>query len=223
MTRGRVRSSSEYVKTCCHHHSDQMTEYSKPALRISNVVYGRVHDGNRVRYLLDPSGTGEDREIPEEIVLRRWRKRKLAGFLFSGGRLAPSVWRALPKALGADVAEWCKMSEAKIDELLLAARASLNEQMLTAPSAGTVMALIEACGASRLQQLVARHAEEHRWPSPGVPDLFLFARGANGSFVSRFVEVKRPRERLLPSQEQELDFLIEQGLSARVLRLSERA
>jgi hypothetical protein len=55
-------------------------EPRKPSLRISHVVYGRVHEGRRVKYLVDPNGQGEDREIPENVVLVRWRRRKFPGY-----------------------------------------------------------------------------------------------------------------------------------------------
>ena len=50
-----------------------------PALRISNVVRGRVNEDGRVRYLVDPDGKGDERAIPEDVVLKRWRRRVMTG------------------------------------------------------------------------------------------------------------------------------------------------
>ena len=61
------------------------TEINKaPALRISHVVRGRVNDGSRVRYLVDPEGNSEERAIPEDVVLLRWRRRAMEGHTFHG-------------------------------------------------------------------------------------------------------------------------------------------
>jgi hypothetical protein len=46
----------------------------KPSLRISHIVYGRRSRGNRVEYLVDEEG--DQYEIPEKVVLIRWRRRK---------------------------------------------------------------------------------------------------------------------------------------------------
>jgi hypothetical protein len=196
---------------------------SAAALRISTIVRGRHKEGPRVTYLLDPDGRDADRDVPESVVLTRWRRRRVAGFVHSGARLAPSLWRALPVALGPDVASWTSLSERTIADRLEAVRPALRAQHLDAPSAMIVHTLIAVCGPARLQQLVARHANPERWGSPGVPDLFLFRRDTTGRITSaRFVEVKRPREPFRPGQEDELAFLQSIGLHARVLRLIER-
>ena len=40
----------------------------KPSLRISHIVYGRIAVGNKVTYLIAPSGADEKRAIPETVV-----------------------------------------------------------------------------------------------------------------------------------------------------------
>jgi hypothetical protein len=197
--------------------------FSKPALRISNVVRGRVSVRNRVFYFVDPTGKRTKRAIPEKVVLKRWCARTMAGFQFGGDRLPPTVWRGMPIAIGPDVSEWPRLTESDIGERIAGAREQLAAQKVQVPSAGAVHALIEACGVARLQQLIARHEDAARWESPGVPDLFLYARKSGSPLTSRFVEVKKPREPLLRSQVEELEFLIELGMPARVLRLSERS
>jgi hypothetical protein len=64
----------------------------KPSLIIRHIVYGRRSLRNRVEYLLD--AVGDRYEIPEKVVLIRWRQRKHATYSFSGDRLEPHVWRA---------------------------------------------------------------------------------------------------------------------------------
>ena len=73
---------------------------NSPALRISNVVYGRERrkDG-RVTYLLNIN-SDEPRAIPEQIVLKRWRMREFVHSVARGFRLSPNFWRAIGIALG---------------------------------------------------------------------------------------------------------------------------
>ena len=195
----------------------------KTALRISHIVYGRENTGQRVTYLVDSKGDGTDREIAEGVVLRRWRARKTAGHRFGGDRMAPSTWRALPRVLGHDVSRWPALTEAEITARKEQALPELNALLIDVPAPNAIVALIAVCGVDRLHQLVARHDDPARKDSPGVPDLFLFAWALDGRRVlGRFVEVKKPEERLLSSQVAELAFLNELGLKARELRLIER-
>jgi len=195
----------------------------QPALHISNIVHGRERDGQRVTYLVDPRGHGTDRDIAEVVVLRRWRARKTDGYRFSGSRMPPSTWRALPIILGDDVSTWPAFTEAEIADRKTQAAGALKPLNLDAPAPTTIVALIAVCGVDRLRALVARHADPARWASPGVPDLFLFAWQLDRRRVlGRFVEVKKPTEPLLRSQVEELAFLQQIGLKARELRLLER-
>lgn len=193
------------------------------ALRISTIVYGRQLDGTRVTYLHHGHDERSDRAVAEKIVLVRWRRRRRSGVEFSGARLSPSIWRALPVALGHDVASWRTLDEATIGERFTAARSVMTAQQLDIPAADIVHTLIAVCGTDRLQQLVTRHADPARWKQPGVPDLFLFMRRADGRVMSpRFVEVKRPDEPVRSGQVEEIAFLQALGFDARVLRLVER-
>jgi len=197
--------------------------HTQPALHISNVVYGREHRGSRVSYLVDPRGHGTARDIPEVVVLRRWRARKTDGYHFSGGRMPPSTWRALPMILGDDVSTWSDFSEREIAERKVASAEARRALKVDAPAPNAIVALIAVCGAERLRAFVTRHADPTRWASPGVPDLFLFAwQDEPRRVLGRFVEVKKPEEPLKPSQVEELTYLNGIGLKARVLRLTER-
>ena len=194
------------------------------ALHISPVVYGRIRDvRGRVQYLVDVDGEGEHREIPEVVVLRRWRQRRTPGWTFGGSRLSPTAWRALSMLLGSDPATWHPFDPATFEQLRASRQVDLAEARLHAPCADVIAALVATCTARQLTALVDRHAvlaAEHR---SGVPDLFLFTRSSRGRYGSgRFVEVKKPDERVSSDQEEEIQFMRELGLEVRVLRLIER-
>lgn len=88
-----------------------------PALRISNIVYGRQSIGNRVQYLVDPKGNGHERAVPETVVLKRWRRRQLDGYIFSGTRLSSTLWRAIHLAFPLDAKAICELSRNEIQEI----------------------------------------------------------------------------------------------------------
>jgi hypothetical protein len=196
----------------------------KPALRISRIVYGRERVGTKVKYLIDPKGQGDKKEIPEKVVLIRWRKRVFPGYTFSGDRLGPNIWRGLAIALGYQPqAHWLKWTDQDIASMLESSRETMGIYKSSVPSAGTIHALIQICGLERLKQIFKRHLDPSRDEIYGTPDLFLFARDVNGrQCMGRFVEVKRPEESFKDGQVEELAFLQSLGLNARVARLIER-
>ena len=51
------------------------TNYGSPSLGISNIVYGRRNLNGRVEYLLDNSDGPQSFQIPEQIVLKRWKAK----------------------------------------------------------------------------------------------------------------------------------------------------
>jgi hypothetical protein len=196
---------------------------SKPSLRISHIVYGRQHEKGRVKYLVDPDGAGLERAIPEEVVLRRWRRRRFPGFTFSGERLSSTIWRALPELFQSAPEKWAILSILNLKEIRESGAARLREKHYVLPSAETMSALFSICGSIRLRALVNRHANADRVGRSGVPDLFLFACDRNGKpVISRFVEVKKSEEPVSSDQLDEIRFLQNLGLHARVLRLIER-
>lgn len=196
-------------------------EPRKPSLRISHIVRGRVFDGRRVTYLVDPAGLEEEREIPERVVLTRWRRRRFPGYSFSGCRLSSTVWRALPVWLGPEVEAWPRLAIGTLHDLKAEAEPQLRARNLRVPPVECAAAMIEVLGAAKLGALVERHAG--REGRSGVPDLFLFARETSGrSVMGRFVEVKKPDEPVSEDQREEIGFMLALGLNARVLRLIER-
>lgn len=201
------------------------TEISRaPALRISHIVRGRMNDGSRVSYLLDPDGNGEERAIPENIVLRRWRKRKMIQHTFHGCRLGPNIWRSVGQAFGQNAENICRLESAHITEACELLNAGRQQHHLSLPEAQNLKDLFKFLGPNRLQTILDRHLDEDRADRFGTPDLFLFARNSltqNPSFY-RFVEVKKPREHVSHDQKEEIAFLRSIGIPARLLRLIER-
>ena len=197
---------------------------AKPALRISHIVHGRMHVGNRVKYLIDPKGKGGEHDVPETVVLKRWRKRQFPNHTFSGSRLSSTLRRAVHQAFGGNLSQWVGRSVLEIDENIKSNRVGLKTgDFLSLPSAETLHALFMTCGLVRLQTIIARHTSPEHKGKSGVPDLFLFATNqATGlPSIARFVEVKKPEEPASAVQLAEIDFLNGLGLHARVLRLIE--
>lgn len=196
-----------------------------PRLGISHIVYGRTYENGRVRYLVDPTGKGEERAIAEDVVLKRWRQRERQGFSFHGCRLGPNVWRAIGRSLGQDADFICRLRADEIAEARKSLRLDNCSQHLWVPEANAVWGLFCGLGPARLQKILDRHLSPDRQERFGTPDLFLYAKevGSHRTAFYRLVEVKKPRERVSPDQHEEIAFLRSIGVPARVLRLIERA
>ena len=174
-----------------------------PALRISHIVCGRENRDGRVFYLVDPGGESLQKDIPEEVVLWRWRRRKRpVDYRFGGERLSPNVWRAMAIAFpgGRGIS-----ADATLENLREAAEAVRNElraRHYSLPSAGCLQVMFRGIGPERVKDLIARHTSPNRADTYGTPDLFLYMTPITSSkapFI-RFVEVKKPREIVLPDQ-----------------------
>ena len=199
-----------------------------PALRISHIVYGRLNEHpegrGRVSYLLDPDGLGEARDIPEEVVLHRWRRRVMDGHTFHGCRLGPNLWRAVNHAMGRNAEELISLGVDEITKLRSTLSVGRDEHHFKLQDAGHVAVLFQGLGKDRLQAILDRHLAPERALKFGTPDLFLFARNSSTKRLAffRLVEVKKPHERISEDQHDEIAFLRSLGVPARVLRLVER-
>ena len=195
------------------------------SLRISHIVYGRMMRGTRVIYLLDPRGEGEGIGVSESVVLHRWRRRRKEGYSFSGARLAPNLWRTLSQVFPGEPSTWMSLTPEQIQARVSACREAGLTLPRSLPNAGVLQALFQVCGAERIGQLIARHMDEARADRYGTPDLFLFAMDAREGrpTMARFVEVKKPKERVSKDQKEEIEYLRSLGLQARVLRLKEQS
>ena len=195
-----------------------------PALRISNIVYGRERRGNRVFYLVDPKGHGTQKKVAESVVLSRWRKRQYQDFEFDGCRLGPNFWRELPKLL-TDNVTFLQQATTDVIEIIYRINKQDETKFLTKfPKPEALYALIQIAGPDRLKSLIERHNAVERKNDYGTPDLFLYSRHVPTNRYGRsvFVEVKKPDEPLSSDQKNEINFLQSLGFHARVLRLIER-
>lgn len=205
--------------------SNSETEIHRaPALRISHIVYGRENTGSRVKYLVDPSGGGDRRAIPEDVALIRWRKRELSKHVFHGCRLSPNLWRAIGSAYGRDAAAICNLTQDQLETNRQVIQMDATEHNLKVPQLDILKALISALGPNKLESVLDRHLDPARSDRFETPDLFLFARKTGEERVAfyRLVEVKKPQERISKGQHEEIAFLRSIGVPARVLRLIER-
>ena len=175
-------------------------------------------------YCVDPTGEGSEKKVAESVVLHRWRRRVFPGYTFSGSRLSPKLWRVLPVLFGENPRKWLELSSSDLAIRIDASRESLREDFASLPGVNILLALFQVCGVQRLEALLLRHNSPLRSEKFGTPDLFLFAtrETTNQVNIARFVEVKKPKERLSADQREEIEFLQSLGLHARVLRLHER-
>ena len=197
----------------------------KPSLRISPYVFGRALVKNKVNYLIDAKGGGTATGTPERVVLTRWRQRKFPDHSFSGEKLSSTLWRAVVKAYGKNAEKICKMSLERLQTVKDEKTESLNSSgFLKLPAASTLFSLFQICGPQRIQVLLDKHTSKEHEGKSGVPDLFLYAtnRLTGKPTIARFVEVKKPDEKISPEQRAEIALLNSMGLHARVMRLIEK-
>jgi len=196
----------------------------KPSLRISPTVYGRTSVKNKVKYLIDPKGFGSDMGVPERVVLTRWRQRKFANHRFSGDKLSSTLWRAVVAVYGKNAAKICMLSTEQLEKIKVT-QSKLDEKQthLKLPASSILFALFFICGSERLQVLLDKHTSKEHEGRSGVPDLFLFAVSTvtGKPSIARFVEVKKPGEKISQDQLDEIELLNSMGLHARVMRLVE--
>jgi hypothetical protein len=55
------------------------SEFKKPALRLSLIVYGRESVGTKVRYLIDPKGQGDKKGNPRKHCFNSLAEEDLQG------------------------------------------------------------------------------------------------------------------------------------------------
>ena len=200
-------------------------EFNSPALRISNIVHGRRNVADRVEYMLDPKGQDTSKfEIPEQIVLTRWRQRRSNAYQFGGMRLSPNIWRSIKVALGENWSNIERLEAAEINTLYKASTARLKSKHYKAVNGGNLLKLVHGLGVTKFNALMNRHNDPARLKIYGTPDLFVWAVSKNSEKIDhvRFIEVKKPREPLSEDQVNELHYLnFDLKVKARVLRLRE--
>ena len=218
----RVKVFSQAYKNCYKAYMSDIEK--KPSLRISPNVYGRTGEKNRVKYLIDPKGEGTKTGVPETVVLTRWRKRQFPNYSFSGEKLSSTLWRAVAAAYGSNAKKICKLSLEDIQAIKEEKTVAIKAQgHLELPAAKTLQALCLVCGHQRMQVLLDKHNSLEHQGKSGVPDLFLYATHIQTGkpSIARFVEVKKPDEKVSQDQKNEIELLNSMGLHARVIRLNE--
>jgi hypothetical protein len=194
-----------------------------PALKISNIVYGRKNRaGGRVEYLLNSDGSSDKYEIAENIVLGRWKKRVSESYLFGGTRMSPNIWRAIGIRFSSYFSKLEHLSEKDIDAITL--NDTVTPSAYKVPNSKHLKIIFSALGKRKIRKICERHLSEERLDLYGTPDLFLWALAKNTQCISfiRLVEVKKPRERISKDQVEEIDYLKSLDIPARILRLIER-
>jgi hypothetical protein len=205
-----------------------MSEFEDLKLGISAKVRGRDRQGTRVTYQLQDNSDIDQPEIPEDIVLRRFRMKMTGMSLCKGTRLYPSLWRAVDMLLTQHEDFFAYPSRGKagmqrMEQVLRGIKVALDQEGLTMPEPEMAARMLYQLGPDKVHALVTRHREPGRAARPGVPDLCLFEFNRISEVQRRmvFVEVKRPGERLASHQADELRFMRSLGLTAGVFRLVE--
>ena len=219
----RVKVFSQAYKNCYKAYMSDIEK--KPSLRISPNVYGRTGEKNRVKYLIDPKGEGTKTGVPETVVLTRWRKRQFPNYSFSGEKLSSTLWRAVAAAYGSNAKKICKLTLEDIQAIKEEKTVAIKAQgHLELPAAKTLQALCLVCGHERMQVLLDKHNSLEHQGKSGVPDLFLYATHikTGKTSIARFVEVKKPDEKVSQDQKDEIALMNCIGLHARVIRLVEK-
>ena len=199
------------------------SEIETPKLPISYYVRGRRSRGTRVEYLLDPTGADTATyEIPEQIVLKRWRKRKVQTSKLGGMRLNPNIWKSINMALGGNAENIANLSCQEIDNRFSASKEDRSVKNFPSSNGFNIQKIIKGVGIEKFQVLLDRHSSEKS--VYGTPDLFLWSLTPIHEIIQEvfFVEVKRPTEQLKDHQKNELFFLRDNlKLNAILLRLRE--
>lgn len=198
-------------------------DISNPPLGISKVVHGRHRPDGRVRYLVDPKGRDAEEATPERVVLKRWRRRSVPGYVFGGARLSPTVWRAVGLVFGTDARSIVALAESEVESQIVKSQGLLRRRKLSLPNPKVVYRIFQCLGIQRLTKILNRHLIDDGGKTSGTPDLFLYQlkiETRRATFFI-FVEVKKSDEPLKPHQRAEIEFLRQIGVPAREFRFSE--
>ena len=203
-----------------------MCTLDEPKLPISYRVKGRrTRPDKRVEYLVDPRGIDKLKyAIPEEIVLKRWRRRQALNYDYGGARLSPNIWRSIKEALGEDANSINELSISDIDQKYASAKIRLDALNYKMVCGENIRKLVFGLGIKKFQRLLDRHNREDRKDIYGTPDLILWTLTPRRRKISevKFVEVKKPNEPLSQDQKDEINFLREiLNVSTILVRLKE--
>lgn len=185
-------------------------------------VSNRVNRNGRVYYLLSGLADEPEMVIPEQIVLKRWRKLSSSRHTFHGCRLSPTMWRQLG-AIDFEAADWRMRVQAALTND--PAKQSIDSTRSKLPSFSSLEALHSILGGERLGRInrfSQAMLERNRF---GTPDLFLWITSKNLKRYTfgAFVEVKKPQEPVSLDQKTVLSMMRRLNVNAQVIRLRETA
>jgi VRR-NUC domain len=173
---------------------------------VQRLVTGGMKRGTRIVFQSDDGKL----VTSERLVMRRARKAGYGCF-----RLRPYLWRLLPRLAPAS-ADWGNVPPSLDGDERLVTTLQKRPKLIEV--------LFSSFSIERLRRLARRHAGGDVDPRhPGVPDLLVFKKSPAGTpYAFRFIEVKRPKERLRAHQSAEIAFMRKLGMRAGVLRLVEQ-
>lgn len=176
-------------------------------------VTGRTNQRGRVYYDLSSEGGDTKQLIPEQIVLKRWRKLSNNTHVFHGCRLGPNVWQPL-RNVDFQAPDW----KDRVQELHYA----MAGRSVTMSS---LEAIRSSLGADKLSALNAFCQAMLARSKFGTPDLFLWvtAKKTGQYLFGTFAEVKKPKEPVSKDQRLMLWVMRRMGINAHLLRLHEIA
>jgi hypothetical protein len=174
-------------------------------------VTGRTNQRGRVYYDFSSKGDDTKQLIPEQIVLKRWRKLSNQAHVFHGCRLGPNVWQPLGN-VDFETPDWIE----QVQRL---------SQVKTANSTtvGSLAAMRASIGAAKLSALNAFCQTMLSKEKYGTPDLFLWVTDKRtGKYLfGTFAEVKKPKEPTSRDQKLMLWVMRRMRVNAAVIRLRE--
>ena len=174
-------------------------------------VTGRTNHRGRVYYDFSSKGDDTKQLIPEQIILKRWRKLSNKAHVYHGCRLGPNVWQPFGK-VDFQAPDWIEQVQV-LHRIKLARSTTISSLEAMRSTLGTdkLVALNAFC-----QAMLARDKF-------GTPDLFLWVRDKRTKryLFGTFVEVKKPKEPISEDQKLMLWSMKRMQVNAAVVRLQE--
>lgn len=174
-------------------------------------VTGRINRRGRVYYDLSSKGGDTKQLIPEQIVLKRWRKLSNEAHVFHGCRLGPNVWQPLGN-VDFQAPDW-------VDQVQELHTTTVGRSI----TVSSLEAIRSSLGADKLSALNAFCQAMLARGKFGTPDLFLWvtAKKTGQYLFGTFAEVKRPKEPVSKDQRLMLWVMRRMKITALIVRLKE--
>ena len=102
------------------------------------------------------------KEIPEKIVLKRWRKREFVFNVARGFRLSPNFWRAISIALGKDALRIKSLNKNEIEIGFTNHQEAIRSKNFKTQSASNVIEVFKSLETFQLQSILDRHTNPDR-------------------------------------------------------------